>query len=330
MPPAKNVVIMMHGMTPDTQPSSPDDTCYRAFRSALLGQRPELSEAVDGWLGIQWGHPLPENSGQQPRNDERLMGAQNFLHELTSYRIISNRPGPNNVVMSGVFGKDCGVPILRGQLLRQRETHILRGLGDVVYYSAADGEKEVRRVVYDQVLRGLDPFIGHREVRLHIFGHSLGVTIAHDFLYGLFCRDPLYRPGFVQEQQGAAESVRLFEQWRAKAQNGTVKLGSLASAASQLPLFAMRRQAVLDRLYDRSRLDPADIGVTAEGRVQWKIFYDVDDLLAFPTRELYEPRGAIMDIQVNCGRDPVKAHAGYWSNGTVIRETAALIAGNIN
>ena len=33
---------------------------------------------------------------------------------------------------------------------------------------------------------GLRPYRQADDVRLHVVGHSLGVTIAHDLLYGLF------------------------------------------------------------------------------------------------------------------------------------------------
>ncbi len=67
-----------------------------------------------------------------------------------------------------------------------RESIILRGFGNVLYYCSLEGETAIRRVVYDQILTQLDAVSDADEVRLHIFGHILGVTLTHDFLYGLF------------------------------------------------------------------------------------------------------------------------------------------------
>ena len=80
---------------------------------------------------------------------------------------------------------------------------------------------------------------------------------------------------------------------------------------------------MIDKLFNHGGLDPADIGVVSSG-IQWKFFYDIDDVLGFASRNLYSPNNAIMDIQVDSGDLPPSAHAGYWENEVVIRETAKL------
>jgi hypothetical protein len=85
----------------------------------------------------------------------------------------------------------------------------------------------------------------------------------------------------------------------------------------------MRKQAMVDKLFKHQGLDPVDIGVVSSG-IQWKFFYDIDDLLGFASRNLYSPNHAIMDIQVDSGDSPLNAHVGYWENDIVIRETAKL------
>src|SRR5206468_2745352 len=144
------------------------------------------------------------------------------------------------------------------------------------------------------------------------FAHSLGVTIAHDFLFGLFNTE--HAPHFVTQKQGSAKATSWFRAWRKKAQAGELKLGGFACAASQLPLMVMRKQALVTRLRNSQGIDPRDIGVLATGGIQWKIFYDIDDVLGFASRGLYSPNNAIMDIQVNCGGTPQDAHGGYWTN----------------
>jgi hypothetical protein len=96
--------------------------------------------------------------------------------------------------------------------------------------------------------------------------------------------------------------------------------------ASQLPLFALRKQALVDRLAKGGLLDPADIGVAPNEQTQWLIVYDVDDPLGFATRELYGDKPEVLQIQVDAGDTPIDAHTGYWTNSVVIAETARLIA----
>jgi len=77
-------------------------------------------------------------------------------------------------------------------------------------------------------------------------------------------------------------------------------------------------------------IDPADIGIAPgpEDQAKWQLFYDIDDPLAFCTRNLYQPNRAIREVQVDCGDSILTTHSNYWSNRTVIAETAALIEAN--
>jgi hypothetical protein len=192
-----------------------------------------------------------------------------------------------------------------------------------LYYASQDGETAVRAAVYGQALQGLRALRDEAEVFLHVVGHSLGVTVAHDFLYGLF--------GKVDEPHYLEQAASLLDRddyrlWRAKVRRGELRLGSFTSMASQLPLFALRKQALVDRLAKGGLLDPADIGVAPNEQTQWLIVYDVDDPLGFATRELYGDKPEVLQIQVDAGDTPIDAHTGYWTNSVVIAETARLIA----
>jgi hypothetical protein len=103
----------------------------------------------------------------------------------------------------------------------------------------------------------------------------------------------------------------MFKKWRKKAQEGRLKLGGLVSAASQLPLFVMRKPQMVDILFNDGYFQPKDIGVVNADQIQWKIFYDVDDMLGFPTRRMYRPDDAILEVQVDSGDDPGTAHTAY-------------------
>lgn len=341
MPSPVNILTLIHGMTPADEPVSPY-RMYESFWSALVSARPELEQIIAKRVGVQWGHEMVAQPTDVDRAwgfldgapfgalrpDERLTRAQTAIKNLISYREIQKTPGPNNRVLGGLAG-DFGMGV--GALLRKfttpfRENMVVSGIGDVVYYCSEEGETYVRQVVYDQILRNLDPFLGRAEVRFHIFSHSMGVTVAHDFLYGLFA--PGHEPDFVKRGQGSVEARKRYEGWRAKAQRGELRLGSLGTAASQIPLFAMRKQRFVDHFFQGHKIDPSVIGVTEKNKIQWNVFYDIDDVLGFATRRLYSPDHAIRDVQVDCGTMPDPAHTGYWKNADVIRWTADSIVEN--
>src|SRR5208337_5436692 len=88
--------------------------------------------------------------------------------------------------------------------------------------------------------------------------------VIHDFLFGLFNRDPNYVPGFLS--QGEPEDVALFNKWRGRA-GEKLLLGGLSSAASQLPLLLTRSKNVVSHFFgdystaDPTGLNPAVIGI---------------------------------------------------------------------
>jgi hypothetical protein len=324
-----NVMICIHGMSPESHPVDAMAE-FSAWYDDLVTTRPSLAAVLpkEHLIGVQWGHPWADEPLPPGRPDLQLMTSQEHVVEQTSYRSVSQHPGPDNVVLRGL-GRDWAAPwweAMRGMMATLRETIILRGVGDVIYYVSAAGEAEVRKLVYGTVLRRLDELAGEAAVRMHVVSHSLGVAIAHDFLYGLFA--PGIEPDFIHQEQGDADDRDRYQRWRDRAQAGTLALGSLTSFASQLPLFTMRVPKVIDMLYQGQGLDPALIGIPPEpGRTVWQLFYDIDDPLAFCTRGLYTPDHAIREFQVDCG-DDLRTHSNYWKHSTVLQRTAELIEAN--
>ena len=332
---------------------------YQKFWEELSAKQPELANlfekftqtASDGkkytfpFIGVEWLHELPASptpSVDALYDDQRLTRAQNFVNERVAHKVLREIDEENNHVMD-LFGRDWkmgfDVPtllILRNLVVGLRETIVTRGLGDVIYYVSADGEERVRKRVYHQVLSKLHPYLDKPDVRLHLWGQSLGVTLTHDFLFGLFNRDPNYTPGFLKLKATGTETDKIdfetdkidFEKWRKKAQKGELRLGSLTSTASQLPILLMRSQTVVDTFANQRLLNATDIGITDPNRVCWSIFYDVDDLLGFGTRRLYNHDRAIQEFQVDSGDNPGNAHTNYWKNPVVQKETAQLLYTN--
>lgn len=337
----KNILVMIHGISPEPYPEDPQTT-YGALWRSLLAAAPQLAERFpQGYIGVSWGRELPQTPPPtlvELRPDQCLTRAQNFINQKTRYEAVKGDRTPNNRLLQswGQRGVDFPwfTPAVRGLVTRLREEMIIQGVGDAIYYGSQDGEFHIRRTVYGQILNQLDGYLGDPDVRLHIVGHSLGVTVSHDLLYGLFA--PGHQPDYYR--QAEAFDVQRFQRWRAKAEAGELRLGSLTSFASQLPLFVMRKQMLVDLLAAGQLLRAEALGIRSQvealpgarspvsrSPIQWQLFYDVDDLLAFATRPLYDSPQAIQEFQVDTGDNPATAHVSYWQNPTVIRETAQLL-----
>ncbi len=309
----RHVLVLIHGITPEKDPHPREQ--YRqlveAVHDAGLPVEPPICE-------VTWG--VPSDGGVITSDEQYLTPAEAFVSSLVSEGALKG------VDRAGI---DWGIPGLRWGIREVRETVVLLGLSDAIYYASPEGEKLVRDTVFNQVFRKLEQ--QDDEVHLHVVAHSLGVTIAHDFLYALFgASDPLY----PREQAGQIdlqdENRILQDKWRGAAGAGKLKLGTFVAYASQLPLFILRKQALVRQLAARQKLDPRVIGVDLKRRhPQWAIFYDNDELLGFATRALYAETPAIIDINVNSGVDPYNAHVGYWRKPTIIQQTVELLRENM-
>jgi hypothetical protein len=314
-----NAVIFIHGVTTEFKPPEPITRFYKPMWASIASQISDFK--ASSWLPIfvTWGNVFPGD--KRPfRPDQKLSLAEQQTSLATQKKV---QP------MNGAK-RDFGWPVMRQDLMSIRNK-LLRGLSDVIYYTSGEGEAHVRKVVYGQVLTALKPLLkkGY-SVRLHVIAHSLGNAVAHDFLYSIF--NTHKTPDFSKYQAKAADKIQrktfLYLRELARGRAPRVSFGSFSSMASPIPIFVLRKQAIVERLSKRgATLDPAQIGIKEKrGGVQWKLFYDKDDLLAFPTRSLYkDPHGAIGDYHVSTGWLPVSAHMGYWGNEDVRRETAELL-----
>jgi hypothetical protein len=326
MPDPVNVLVMIHGIVPVREPADHQRE-YAAFWSALCAVRPELRDFAPP-VGVEWGHPLP--SSGELRADERLGAAQAQIASRVVYSAVRAQSEPLEEVIPNSRLHPPSALLTRILTDPIKEQVALLGLGDVVYYCSEEGERAVRRAVYGKVLAALEPYDGARELRLHVFGHSLGVTVAFDFLFGLFAPGELWAqgtPDFARDPDVPQLQREQYLRWRARASEGRLVLGSKSSAASQLPLLLLRKQRLVDALtVPGARIDATVIGIRPNAGTQWLLFYDVDDVLGFPSRPLFTPEAALKEIEVRTGLEPLSAHLGYFRNVRVQDEVAALLA----
>jgi hypothetical protein len=317
-----NILIFIHGITPEERPAS-HQRDYRDLWEAMQVVAPSLTRKVDKVVEVEWGNRF---AGGPIGPDTLLSDAERQISGRVRFDVVEQHPGPGNVLHPGVLG-DVGIPGVRRLARNIRERLVQFGLADAVYYASEDGERAVRNAIYGKVLRELREYKAEAELRLHVVAHSLGVTVAHDFLYGLFGK--FDAPDYLAQTNSTIDRQD-YEYWRARAALGQLIVGSFVNMASQLPLFVLRKQKLVTQLAEGKVLSPSDIGigVGADQAVRWLVMYDVDDVLGFATRELYGNHASIRQVQVDSGDSPIGAHTEYWRTPLVVREAAALIDHN--
>lgn len=316
-----NILVLCHGMTIKDEPFRHDDD-YNAILNGLWDLHPGLKDRFSCILPIEYGHEMPRGTDEPLRPDEKITRAQKFVQERISYEKISAQPSPEDELLPPI--SEFNSLLLRTITNPIRDTVFALGLTDALYYASSDGEREIRNVVYGQILKALDACDAQSEVRLHIIAHSLGATVMFDFLYGLFRKDKTSREILETKTMTAR-----YAHWRNLAvglnPDGRLKLGSLVTLGGQIPFFFFRKQALVERFAAQQCLDPENIGVPKEGLPIWKIFYDVDDVLGYPVRGLFEAKGSIRQFQLNTGAFPHLAHDRYWRDPTVLEEVGSLL-----
>jgi hypothetical protein len=316
-----DILIFMHGMTTQEGTRDPRGHYDRIWK-ALVREQPDLATRFDATIYTEWGQEIAGNGPGDPalgkRDDRKLSAAQAHMIEATRDKRLTS--GERLDVTRFDVPLLGPVRWLMDRFIR--EPVMQRGLPDVAYYMSPEGEGYVRDAVYPQVLTKLAPFVDEPQTRLHIIAESLGVTVAHDFLFALFNPDP-YVPGYVRQSEPPPSQAEALLHWRGRANRGELVLGSFIATASQLPMTLLRKQSIVERFYPQPprQLDPSVIGIAGD-EVRWLLFYDVDDLLAYPTRHLYSPRDAIEEVQVDSSDLPHRAHVNYWAQQEVVRRAA--------
>jgi|GEM_PF-1485449 hypothetical protein len=333
-----NILILIHGMITERDPINHQSGYGKLVDNlAFFGLRRSSFAEI---IGVEWGHESPIATSRL-RPDQQLQRAEATLYDRFRFESVSADKSPQNYLLSGVSAfLDQRAFLLRGASQRVKESVLLLGITDALYYASPDGENAIRATVYSQILRQLhrDGLHNAPDVRLFIIAHSLGATVAHDFLFGLFNPDPDYIPGFLDESLAhlvTEQDRQDFLFWRSRARGSgmpgekTLSLGTLITAGAQLPLMVMRKQILVEKLAQNEFLDPTEIGIPEDGIPKWRNFYDVDDLLGFPSRRLYKNVPTIEDFQVDTAAFPGAAHTQYWENETVQFRTAELIRANL-
>ncbi len=348
----KNVLVLIQGTVMRRDTLNPHLGHAELLDNlALKGVRRSDFDAI---IAVEWGKE-PKSAKATPltelREDLRLTRAEATLHKRVSISTGKDRATMQNRLLSA-FHEGLVPQATRLVTDKIKDEVLIYGITDAIYYASPDGETAIRSTVYHQVLNGLDVFTEASEVRIFLVAHSLGVTVAHDFLFGLFAphHSPDFaasedipeatRPDILRDGNEYRTDKRRFAFWRAAAQRSRerhndpedsgprLSVGGLITTGGHLPLMLLRTQEMVDRLAAEETLDPTLLGLPREGKPVWYNFYDVDDVMGFPCHRLYDVP-TIVDIQVNTGLLE-KAHSRYWTSNLVIDRIADLIRANLS
>src|SRR5438270_35283 len=99
MPTKVNVLVFVHGMTPDVAPSDPRSSGgpYDKFWKALQAHKPELKDMFpNGPISVEWRHQLtptetPAREDHRHTEVERFVNEQvrNFKNGVTRHKMVS-------------------------------------------------------------------------------------------------------------------------------------------------------------------------------------------------------------------------------------------------
>lgn len=338
-----NVLFFVHGLMLTDNPV-PEGKQYDLLWEPVK-QQYNLSTRIDEVVRVNWGQYLEQTYA--PRLDEKINQAEKFVSERLNFDRLRQNPGSDNLIIGGM-GDTSLQPWWRLLVKPLREQLLLRGFGDAVYYLGEDGRIAVQLAVYRQVLEVLEKYRSQIEkdierkettieVRLHAIGTSLGTAIINDFLHGLFSntgyriqthpeesKEPNIVTSDVLEEE-KRQTVERYQFWRLAAEKKKIEVGSIVTMASQLPVLLLRSQRVVDNFASGKTLPADEIGIPRDTKeIIWKIFYDIDDMLAFPIRPLFGDYPGIQDIQVDVA-DGLKTHTSYWGNEKIQEQVAELL-----
>jgi hypothetical protein len=78
-----------------------------------------------------------------------------------------------------------------------------------------------------------------------------------------------------------------------------------------------RKNSLVKLPTNNQKIDAMGIGLINTNYIQSQLFFNVDDLLGFETRRLYNFQGEIREMQVQSGFI-IDVHTSYWKNKVVI------------
>lgn len=289
------VPVLIHGITPQLNPRGSKleyDLLIQTVNAALVVQRKRPFSTRR--IYVEWGW----ESGQSTQKDRYLAELERKLLAEVQRELGA--------------ASDFTLNPVRLAYRPLRELFLL-GVPDLFYYISADGEKALRRHVFEFIAKKIRELTRHKDTHLSLtlFGHSAGSVIAHDLLFHLFGKkDPE-----KDEEPAVAEDLNPV---RGLIKDGRLRIRRLYTFGSPLSILSLRSDALIDKLRRDVLLDPRALGLrTSDGlsNPRWVNFWDQDDVISGPVAFLYANEEQVVeDHYVKVGSFFPTAHTGYWAS----------------
>ncbi|XWK86243.1 MAG: acylphosphatase [Phormidium sp.] len=328
-----NILLFVHGVIPHNSNFS-ETKLYDLLWESVKKQH-KLSERIDDIISVNWGHYLADT--EEARLDERLNKALEFIAKQLNLR--SKSPKITNTSLQ---------PWWRSLLHPLQNLIWSHPIGAAIYYSGIEGKIALQLAVYSQILELLEKYrhqiernLAKKEtnikIRLHAISSGLGTNIVNDFLHGLFsqignrikndpeqAKEPTIASSHILAEE-KQETVERYLFWRVAAQKKHLEMGSIVTMASQLPLLLLSSQRVINTLANQDTLSIDEIGIPEQTQeIIWKVFYDINDLSAFPISPLFGGHPAIEDIAIEMSNNYYN-YPNYWENEVIHTHVAELL-----
>ncbi|MFB2882093.1 acylphosphatase [Floridanema aerugineum] len=328
-----NILLFVHGVIPLNSKFS-ETKLYDLLWEPVKKQH-KLSERIDDIISVNWGHYLADT--EEDRLDEKLHKAEEFIANQLNLKAQSQKITNNSLQ-----------PWWRSLLHPLQNLIWSQGIGAAIYYSGIEGKIALQLAVYSQILDLLEKYrhqiernLAKKEatikIRLHAISSGLGTNIVNDFLHGLFYQtgnQSNHNPELDKEPTIAnspilaeekRETVERYLFWRTATQKKHLEIGSIVTMASQLPLLLLSSQRVVNTLANQDTLSIDEIGIPEQTQeIIWKVFYDINDLSAFPISSLFGGHPAIEDIAIEMSNNYYN-YPNYWENEVIHTHVAELL-----
>jgi hypothetical protein len=203
---------------------------------------------------------------------------------------------------------------------------VINALGDAVAYQRVPWQKpsvyqQIHKVVQSGV-KSLRTKLGGVDAPLMVMAHSLGGSIISDYIWD--------RQKYIKEGKNDPLASNDFE--KMKTLSGIITFGS------NLPIFSLAYDPVnaIDFPIPPRQLKnyfPAGLKEKKiKNAVKWKNFYDKDDILGYPIKNISPSynKAVAKDVQINVGNiltswNPM-SHSDYWDDNDFTEPVAKQIA----
>lgn len=281
------IPVFIRGITPVSKPLK-QDAQHKGLLNLIniaLKKRGKML-FVERPLNIEWGW----DNGQK-HNDRYLAEAQLILGNVTN----------------SITKKINDLSFNPFRILNNRLRHVfVAGFSDMFYYISSDGEKSVRRTIFNKLSEEIHKRISEKKISLTILAHSAGSVIAHDILFHLFGRK--------------RESMDAINKLRKLIMNKELRIRKFYTFGSPLTPMIFRADSLLMKVIKKEKINPEDIGFLYHDNLtnpRWVNFWDKDDIASFPIEFLYETNNGekvVEDKYLDLGDRFPWVHSRYWKD----------------